>query len=72
VYRVRSEDRYLRQAEEARRWAEETKSEKARAAWLRIAAQWLSLIPGYVAGSASDAVSGEQNRSGAGTKSDRS
>jgi hypothetical protein len=47
---VGNEDEYLRQAEEARRWADQSKTDKARAGWLRIAAQWLSLIPALSAG----------------------
>jgi hypothetical protein len=55
-------DEYLRQAEEARRLAEQSKTEKGRTGWLRLAQQWLSLIPGHLARSASKST-GDQDRS---------
>jgi hypothetical protein len=43
---MRKEDEYLREAEDAQKWAERSKSEKAKAVWLRIAASWMSLFRG--------------------------
>ena len=67
-----SADEYLRRAEEARKWADQSKSKDARAAWLRIAAQWLSLIPdGHGSGSAGAGPS-NQGRSQPGSTSGNS
>jgi len=35
---------YLRRANEAQKWADQAKSDKAKAAWLRIAQNWLALV----------------------------
>jgi hypothetical protein len=43
---MKKEDEYLRQANEAQKWADQAKSDKARAAWLRIAENWLGLLRG--------------------------
>jgi hypothetical protein len=41
---MKKEDEYLRRANEAQKWADQAKSEKAKAAWLRIAQNWLGLV----------------------------
>ena len=43
---MNKEDEYLREAEEAHKWAQRAKTERAKATWLRIAASWLTLIRG--------------------------
>jgi len=43
---MRKEDEYLREAEDAQKWAERSKTEKAKAVWLRIAASWMGLVRG--------------------------
>ena len=39
-------EEYLRQANEAQKWADRAMTDKAKAAWLRIAQGWLDLIRG--------------------------
>lgn len=39
-------EEYLRQAIDAQKWADQSKSEKAKAGWLRVAEQWLTLLRG--------------------------
>jgi len=41
---MKKEDEYLRRANEAQQWADQAKSDKAKAAWLRIAENWLGLL----------------------------
>ena len=41
---MKKEDEYLRRADEAQKWADQAKSDKAKAAWLRIAQNWLGLV----------------------------
>ena len=41
-----SDDDYIREAEDARRWAARAKTEEARTVWLRIAQKWLGLVRG--------------------------
>ena len=41
---MKKEDEYLRRANEAQRWADQAKSDKAKAAWLRIAQNWLGMV----------------------------
>ena len=41
---MKKEDEYLRRANEAQKWADEAKSDKARDAWLRIAQNWLGMV----------------------------
>ena len=41
---MKKEDEYLRRANEAQKWADQAKSDKAKAAWLRIAQNWLGLV----------------------------
>ena len=41
---MKKEDEYLRRANEAQQWADQAKSDKAKAAWLRIAQNWLGLL----------------------------
>ena len=43
---MKKEDEYLRRANEAQKWADQAKSEKAKGAWLRIAENWLGLVRG--------------------------
>ena len=43
---MRNEEEYLREAQEAQQWAERSKTEKAKAVWLRIAQSWMSLVWG--------------------------
>ena len=43
---MKKEDEYLRRANEAQQWADQAKSDKAKAAWLRIAQNWLGLLSG--------------------------
>ena len=43
---MKTEDEYLRRANEAQQWADQAKSDKAKAAWLRIAQNWLGLFHG--------------------------
>jgi hypothetical protein len=43
---MKKEDEYLRRANEAQKWADQAMTDKARAAWLRIAQSWLSLLRG--------------------------
>ena len=43
---MRTEEEYLREAEDAGRFAERAKTDKAKAVWLRIAAGWMSLVRG--------------------------
>jgi len=43
---MKKQDEYLRRANEAQKWADQAKSDKAKAAWLRIAQDWLSLARG--------------------------
>jgi len=43
---MKKEDEYLRRANEAQQWADQAKSDKAKAAWLRIAENWLGLLRG--------------------------
>ena len=43
---MKKEDEYLRRANEAQQWADQAKSDKAKAAWLRIAQNWLGLLRG--------------------------
>jgi hypothetical protein len=40
------EEEYLRQAEDAHRFASRARTDRAKAAWLRIAYSWLSLLRG--------------------------
>ena len=35
---------YLRRANEAQKWADQARSDKAKAGWLRIAQNWLGLV----------------------------
>ena len=41
---MNKEEEYLRRANEAQKWADQAKSDKARDAWLRIAENWLGLL----------------------------
>jgi hypothetical protein len=41
---MKQEDEYLRRANEAQKWADQAKSDKAKAGWLRIAQNWLGLV----------------------------
>src|SRR5438045_2649074 len=43
---MEKKDEYLRQALEARKWADQSKSDRAKAGWLRVADQWLALLRG--------------------------
>ena len=49
---VDTKDEYLRQAREAQKFAEQSKSYQAKAAWLRIAEKWLGLSVGRGGGKA--------------------
>jgi hypothetical protein len=40
------EEEYLREAEDAHAWASRARTDRAKAAWLRIAQSWLSLLRG--------------------------
>ena len=44
---MEKQDEYLRRANEAQKWADQAKSDKARAGWLRIAQNWLDLVHGH-------------------------
>jgi hypothetical protein len=41
---------YLRRANEAQKWADQARSDKAKAAWLRIAQNWLGLVREFPVG----------------------
>jgi hypothetical protein len=43
---MKREVEYLRQANEAQKWADRAMTDKAKAAWLRIAQGWLDLVRG--------------------------
>jgi hypothetical protein len=43
---MKKEVEYLRQANEAQKWADQARTDKAKAAWLRIAQGWLGLVRG--------------------------
>jgi hypothetical protein len=43
---IPNDDYYIREAEDAQQWAERSKTDKAKAIWLRIAQSWLKLVRG--------------------------
>ena len=57
---MKKEDEYLRRANEAQKWADEAKSDKARDAWLRIAQNWLGMVRALPVGEKAGEGSEEQ------------